>query len=141
MLFAVRNLIRSKPEQFQGVNIDYRFLLTTSFIIEPQGGRFSEVTAKSFNVSWSPPSNSGPIDKYRVKALTQGTSSAVSVACTYKSGLSAHCEGLQGNTAYKTTIEAWCDNYETAPAEYGAALTTNQQLTEIDSKFFSGVRI
>ncbi len=56
--------------------------------------------------------------------------------CNYASGENARCEGLQGNTLYKATIEAWCDRYETAPAEYGAALTTTQQLTEIDSKAF-----
>ncbi len=56
--------------------------------------------------------------------------------CNYAGGENARCEGLQGNTLYKATIEAWCDRYETAPAEYGVSLKTNQQMTEIDSKAF-----
>ncbi len=90
--------------------------------------------AKSFSVSWAPPADSGPIDSYRIKALPQDNPSAGAVTCKYASGENARCEGLQGNTLYKATIEAWCDRYETAPGEYGAVLTTNQQLTEIDSK-------
>ncbi len=133
--FAVRRRIRSKAELFLEVTIDYLFALTVSFIIVPRTGQFAGVKANSFSVSWTPPADSGPIGSYRVKALPQDNPSAGAVTCNYASGENARCEGLQGNTLYKATIEAWCAEYG-APAEYGAALTTNQQLTQIDSKAF-----
>ncbi len=105
-------------------------------MVVPLAAQFADVKAKSFSVSWAPPADSGPIGSYRVKALPQDNPSTGAVMCNYASGENARCEGLQGNTLYRATIEAWCDRYETAPAEYGAALTTNQQLTQIDSKAF-----
>ncbi len=99
-------------------------------------GRFYEVTAKAFSVLWWPPTDNGPIDRYRVEAASQDNPLAEVVGCRYTSGEDARCESLQGNTHYKVTIEAWCAQYETAPADYGAALITTQQLTGIDSKSF-----
>ncbi len=82
-----------------------------------------------------PPADNGQIDRYRVKALPQGNPLAVTVSCNYASGENAHCEGLQGNTKYKASIEAWCGESETPEADYGAPLTTQSQLTKIDGKF------